>query len=245
MPIDIATISNVGDGVTVNVTTNGVPSGTLSFQASRTPEFNVIHTIPYTGSNPYVLTMPAPVGWYVRALDNSGYGSSMCVWCIQNNYDDLAAIQLALQDIILKNAQLIESGLSPLYPNMTLKSVVVNAYNIQSYPSIIIDSAAWSSRYAFFPYGMENTFSTRIHCLMRNSDENISIIQSSQMGRIVSRILNQPSYETITLSNGLVVNYCYCSEGANGSSVFEDRNGFVGVTTLIWKCLALIQDDIL
>ena len=240
--IGIKSIVNNLDGSTVTVTLDGTPSGTLTFQGSDTPASQDF-TAPYTGTGPYVVTLPYPGIWHLWAQDNNGLGARFgSVLMGYGNTTDADAIAQKVHDLLILHKPGMEAVLQTWYPGTTIKQIHAGFPStlLDDFPSIIVTKPSWQGNWRALPLVQRWNYSLDILCFVVRRQEEPENPLATRMVEAVQQVLGLRRYVKITTSNQLTLTSCNAFQG-NSDEIQIEEGLWATVGSVVWTGLATKQ----
>ncbi len=199
----------------------------------------------YRVTLPYSNDEAAPRLLYFTAHDDQGYSTyrdsqgyiqgQAAAWIGKTTEDELTDIMKRLRRRIVDNKVGIEARLREIEPNITLKQIVWGmGEKIESYPSIEINQAALRETYEGTDYFRLVSAEAQLFGYIVHQIPTIEAELVSAFGRAVQKILNQKSYEQMTLANGQVLTRCQAQNLAFDNNIWDGQR-FVSSWSLDWS----------
>ena len=241
----IKSITNNLDGSTAEVMLSGTPSGSVTFQASRTPDMALPGTVPATlSAGVYTLTFAAPVLWYVTATDSTNATAPVPVFVELASDSDLNLCGKKLESVLNSNRAALDIALQmclPL-PGIKWKQIVYGSNIIvRDFPAILVTKGMVIPSKVAFPYTWDYTYRFEIFAMVMHQDNTSYESAMAAFSERLVKILHQPAYFALCLPSGTIVNNCTCEKGESGEMQTED-NKFYSVGSIVWTGDALLTD---
>ncbi len=237
--IGIQSITNLHTGTTAQVALSGVPVGPLTFYAARVPYVSQAASVPFTGSGPYIVTLPHAQLWYLWAHDNNGFGDAFDgVWIGVTDNPDLDECGFHLRTILRDNEKGFNTLFKTWYPDTTLKQVEYGLPdNVIEFPSIVITNARAMEEWVGTSYLKQVRLQFDIAFLAVHVDEQTELPLITRFLRAGMKILNQPYYNNTTLPSGLEISMAEALEGEATEFDLGEEIGVVSAASAVWTCL--------
>lgn len=237
---------NDHDGVHADVTLDGAPNGTPTFQIARTPDgTQAAAQAVNTGGSVWQVAVPHPSLWYLWATDADGQVAvPAACWVGLADTPDLDLAGEQLRTVLEDNRAGLTAALQTFYPGAEVKQIVYgSATIINTFPSILIGKPRESVDWVAFPWVREHVYRFEIGFLIDHQDRASLLNWAARFAARGMEILNNPQYESLTLPSGLSLAFCECAEGDVDEVQLDDKT-WAAAGTLQWIGKSLKQDTL-
>lgn len=233
----IASVANKLDGRKMRVSLSGLPSGSVTFLVSRTPDRSgAFAPVAATSidARTFDITVTRVALWYVWAIDTNGpVDVPGAAWVGFSDIPALDNVGIKLAQIMTDNIPGINAALQTWFPGTTVKQVVYgSALDIRDFPAIAITKPSVQDEYTGIPFLRTLTFSLEIHLYTLHQDKGSWTQAAARFTGRVMEILNQPDYSAILLPDQ-ILSMCHAFSG-NVDEIEVEPGAFATVGTTIW-----------
>ena len=219
-------------GAAANVIVSGTPNGAVSFVVSRTPNYAQAWATTFTGTGPYLVTLPHPDTWFIWVIDNDG----VCAVAGSSFYDEWTQLANHVRDTLIAASAALTAALQTWVPGIVIGSIVAGSgADISLYPAVIVSHPFMDPEWVGEPYLTTYQYECMVTCILLHEDEVSYQDACSALLQCVGGILRNPYNESFVLPNGHQINFAQ----ARGLRVSEREIGshWATIGTLTWSGL--------
>lgn len=258
MPPTITAISNTGDGLKLDVTLSGAPTGALAFRARRRPEDAWGGALAYAslGGNVYRVTVRASLTrialpYFIKATDDGGdsasfsafiaYGSTLTpAWQMAKRGKEIleahaghlaqAGREFMGGGVWVDGATIADPLVKVGMPGSTTREVS----GAGIFPLVALAGSREPEDWVYVPAAKQISLGVSVYAYAFHDAPTVWLGACWAFGGAIKRVLNQAHYFKVTLDNGMVVKRCHAEDAQPVEEWVEHLGRWVTAVTVPW-----------